>query len=281
MVVIDKEKCVGCGLCVRICHEQCIIPIIGNGNKVEKIDHSLCSTCTQCIAACPQQALSWNQAPSQHYDSTRLPSAEQLDELLKQRRTVRHFRKRKIDRALVEEIAGYGVYAPTNNYDMRMLAVDDPEIIKELDTYVMRFIFLFFTLCYRSRLVFNLIRRIAPEISPKNRVKMKRGLDRGYTYDSLHTTTIFIVGDRRILLSEASAQYAIYNMILSAQVMGIGSRINAALTVTLDRSRRARKRLGLAKHEHILAALELGYPAVKFSNKVEGKTMNLHWYGRW
>jgi hypothetical protein len=48
----------------------------------------------------------------------------------------------------------------------------------------------------------------------------------------------------------------------------------------LDRSRVVRKRLGLAKHDHILATLELGYPAVRFRNKVEGKAMPISWMGR-
>ncbi len=46
---------------------------------------------------------------------------------------------------------------------------------------------------------------------------------------------------------------------------------------TLDKDPLARKRLGLQKHEHILAALDLGYPAVRFKNKVAGKTMPVVW----
>jgi nitroreductase len=81
-------------------------------------------------------------------------------------------------------------------------------------------------------------------------------------------------------MSEASAQYALYNMILYAQARGIGSRINAGGPITLDRSRAARRRLGLERQEHILATLELGYPAVRFRNKVEGKTMPMAWNGQ-
>jgi hypothetical protein len=69
-------------------------------------------------------------------------------------------------------------------------------------------------------------------------------------------------------------------MILYAQAKGIGSRINGGVPLTLDRSKWARQRLELQKHEHILAALELGYPAVRFRNKVEGKTMSIVWNGR-
>lgn len=279
MIVVEKEKCVGCGLCTRICHEQCIFLSGGNGKKVEGINYSVCSTCTQCIAVCPQRALSWNQVSPEPYNTINLPSAEQLSELLEQRRTIRNFKKKKVERALIEEIISMAIYAPTNNYKLRAIALDDPEVNLEFDAIIMWFLSLLYNLCYRSDITFNLISKLFPEISAKNRVKIKRGLAKGHSYDSLYTTLVFIVGDRRILLSEASAQYAIYNMILYAQTKGLGSRINAGVSVPLDRSRRARKRLGLQKYEHILGTLELGYPAVKFSNKVAGKTMPMQWYG--
>jgi hypothetical protein len=45
--------------------------------------------------------------------------------------------------------------------------------------------------------------------------------------------------------------------------------------IVLDRNGVARERLGLGRGEHILGILLLGYPAVKFVNKVEGRTMDV------
>jgi hypothetical protein len=45
----------------------------------------------------------------------------------------------------------------------------------------------------------------------------------------------------------------------------------------LDRNKKARKILGLNRHEHILGMLELGVPDVNFRNKVEGKTFPIQW----
>ncbi|MEJ2212349.1 MAG: nitroreductase family protein [Anaerolineae bacterium] len=257
MIIVDENKCRGCGLCVGICHERCISLDEGSGGKGIGIDHTLCSTCTQCIAICPQQALSWNHVPPMAYEPERLPSAEQLEELFKQRRTVRRFKEQELEHALVEEIVGHGIYAPTNNYDLRAVVVDDPAILDVLDAVVMRYVSLVYNLLYRPTLVFNLVRTITPAIGPKTKVKMEHSLKVGQGFDSPPGALVFVVGDRRILLSEASAQYALYNMILYAQAKGIGSRINGGIPLTLDRSRRARGCLGLKKHEHILAALEL------------------------
>jgi nitroreductase/Pyruvate/2-oxoacid:ferredoxin oxidoreductase delta subunit len=280
MIVADKKRCRGCGLCARICHERCIVLVDGTGGTLATINRALCSTCTQCIAICPQRALSWDQVPPVVYDQGRLPSAEQLDELFKQRRTIRIFKPDRIDRALVEEIVSYGIYAPTNNYELRAIVVDDPKIMEALDAIIVRFVSWIYNLFYRSRVVFNLIRVITPAMDPKDRVKMEGDLERGRTFDTPPAAMVFIVGDRRIGLSEASAQYALYNMILYAQAKGIGSRLKGTGPIMLDRSRAARECLGLQKQEHILGTLELGYPAVRFRNKVQGKTMSIQWNGR-
>lgn len=280
MVIVDGKTCCGCGQCARICHERCISLVGEKGSKVAQIDQVLCSTCTQCIAICSRQALSWDGVQPAAYEPGRLPAAEQLAELFKQRRTVRRFKRAGIERALLQEIVASGIYAPTNNYDLRAVVVDDPAIMEGFDVTIMRFVSRVYNLLYRPKIVYNLIRAITPAIDPKGKVKMEHGLKVGKSFDSLPAALVFVVGDRRIILSEASAQYALYNMILYAQAKGIGSRINGGAPFTLDRSRRSRRRLGLKKHEHILAMVELGYPAVRFRNKVEGKTLSIAWNGR-
>lgn len=108
---------------------------------------------------------------------------------------------------------------------------------------------------------------------------MEHNLAQGRTYDRLPAATVYIVGDRRIGLSEASAQYALANMMYYAQAKGLGSRLKGAGQLLLDRSKAARERLGLQKHEHILGTLDLGYPAVKFRSKVAGKALPIQWNG--
>jgi ferredoxin len=279
MVIIEKDKCVGCGLCAKICHEQCIHLFAVNSHKELQIESALCSTCTQCIAICPFQALSWNGVPPEAYEQEQLPSASHLSELFRQRRTVRYFKKKKIPRALIEEIVRIGIYAPTNNFNLRAIVVDHPAIMQEFDALIMRLVSLVYNLFYRSKMVFNIFKAITPLVTAKQKVKLERGLERDSAFESRPAAMIFVVGDSRILKSEASAQYALYNIVLYAQANGVGSRISAAGVLTLDRNAGARKMLGLQKHEHILGALDLGYPAVRFKNKVEGKTMPLMWAG--
>jgi NAD-dependent dihydropyrimidine dehydrogenase PreA subunit/nitroreductase len=275
MVIIDKEKCTGCGSCVRICHESCMTLVDGAVN----IDYAFCSTCSQCVAICPAQALSWDGVPPAAFDQARLPSPEQLDELFKQRRSIRAYKEDKIDRALLAEIVTYGIYAPTHNYGFRAIVVDDEEIMQALDRILLRFVSMLYNVVYRPKIVGVAARLIGmSEEYLLNKPKIENAVHRGFAFHH-PAAIVFIVGDRRIPLSVDSAQYTLANMTFYAQVKGIASCLWGNGPIFMDRHGGARRRLGLQRHERIFGALFLGHPALKFRNKVEGRTLPIHWNG--
>lgn len=271
MIVIDPNRCSGCGSCVEICHQRCMTLVGGTVT----IDRALCSTCTQCIAICPEQALSWDHVPPVDCDPGRLPSPDQLDELFRERRSIRFFRRAAIERPLLEEIVGRGVLAPTNNRTLRAVVVDDERTIEEMERICVHHYSRVYNLLVRPRFVFNLLSRLTPALNPHIRQKLETR-----RHDLFRPAAIvLIVGDRRIAFSEASAQCALDTMMLYAWVQGVGSCLWGAGRLVLDRSRTARERLGLPRREHILGALLLGYPAVTFRNKVQGRVLSIQWNG--
>ncbi len=276
MVIVDKDACTGCGACVKICHESCISLV----DDVPCIDDEYCSTCSQCVAICPVRALSWNGVPPVPFDETRLPSPEQLDELFKQRRSTRLYKPDKIDRALLEEIVTYGIYAPTHNYGFRAIVVDDEEIVRALDRILMRFISLVYNVAYRPKIVGVLARLIGlSEEYLLSKPKLESALEMGTAFHH-PAAIVFIVGDRRIALSVDSAQYALANMTFYAQVQGIANCLWGNGPIFMDKSRAARRLLGLKRYDRIFGALFLGYPVVRFKNKVAGRTFPIQWNGQ-
>ncbi len=68
-------------------------------------------------------------------------------------------------------------------------------------------------------------------------------------------------------------------MTFYAQVKGIASCLWGNGPVFMDKSRAARRLLGLHKRDRIFGALFLGYPALRFRNRVKGKAMPIQWNG--
>ncbi|MDO5853870.1 MAG: 4Fe-4S binding protein [Thermoplasmata archaeon] len=55
-IVIDKEKCDGCGLCVKACHEGALALVDG---KAELVRKDFCDGLGDCLPACPQGAITF------------------------------------------------------------------------------------------------------------------------------------------------------------------------------------------------------------------------------
>jgi len=279
MVIVEKDKCTGCGLCVRICHHHCLECVLDESGYTILIDRDLCSTCSQCVAVCPRQALSWNGSSPQVFNRQIRPTANQVEELLKERRTVRHYQDRPIDRSTLEEIAAIGGFAPTNDFYLRSVICDDQELIQELDRITLRKINLYYELAFKNRLIFNFLQSVSPSVNKIMRMKFQRSVKLGRTFDSLPAAIIFVIGNTRTLLAAESAQFAVYNMMLFAQAKKLGSCYLAAGPAVFSSNSRVRNLLGLQKGEAIYGSLQLGVPAVKFRSKVAGKELPVYFVG--
>jgi nitroreductase/NAD-dependent dihydropyrimidine dehydrogenase PreA subunit len=274
MITIDKDKCTGCGLCEKICHESCIAVVDNSPN----INYEVCSTCTQCIAVCPQKSLTWDNKPPIAYNKINLPSPEQLDELFRERRSTRLFKKDKIERAQLEEIVKCGIYAPTENFRLRAIIVDDEAIIEALEQVLMKITMRIYRFVFQPKFLSGLARMIGlSHTYLRSKAKVEEAVKRGHAFSSMPTAMVFIVGEKRIPLSDASAQYALSNMIYFAQSQGIGSCLSGNGPLFFDKDKEVRKHLKLHRRENILGALFLGYPVIKFANKVVGKAMAIQW----
>lgn len=65
IIVIDKDKCDGCGLCAKACHEGAIGIVNG---KAELLREDYCDGLGDCLPACPQKAIGFEMREAPAYD---------------------------------------------------------------------------------------------------------------------------------------------------------------------------------------------------------------------
>ena len=61
VVRIDRNRCDGCGLCVKACHEGALALVDG---KASLTNATLCDGIGDCLPACPQNAISFSEEPA-------------------------------------------------------------------------------------------------------------------------------------------------------------------------------------------------------------------------
>jgi len=244
------------------------------------VDYRFCSTCAQCVAICPQQAIRWNDVKPSFFDNALYPAPLQVEELFMQRHTIRDYTAQKIDRLLLEEVTNIAVYAPTHNFNLRAVVIDNDELIGMVDSMILEFSAKIYQWLYKPRFIRLLIKMFAPGREfeyLKARPKLEHAQRRKSGFKTKPAAIILIIGDNRVPLSLESAQYALYNIDLFAQSRGLACRNLVGNQMILNADRNFKKGMGLEKHEKIFGALTIGYPSVKFRNKVQGKKIKIQW----
>ena len=65
IITIDEEKCNGCGLCAKACHEGAIGMVNG---KAKLLREDYCDGLGDCLPACPMNAITFEEREAPAYD---------------------------------------------------------------------------------------------------------------------------------------------------------------------------------------------------------------------
>ena len=124
MMIIDKERCINCGECVRECYGH--YPYWADG--VVMPPQVPCLDCGHCLAVCPMEAVSlegYDQSEVVPLDKLQMiPNANDLLAVLKYKRSVRRYKKTEVPRQTLEQLLEAARYSPTvGNFQTMRFAV--------------------------------------------------------------------------------------------------------------------------------------------------------------
>jgi len=129
---VDKEKCIKCGLCAADCNVRAI-DFDGQGFPVANEDK--CFECQHCFAICPVGAISiFGNNPAVAHSAKDFAKAEEIENLMKFRRSVRRFKRENIDGEKLEKLKDILNWTPTgrNNRGLHFAFVEDIEVMDSL-----------------------------------------------------------------------------------------------------------------------------------------------------
>ncbi len=273
MMLVNEEKCVGCGLCVKDCLLGCIK--IKEGKA--KIRNLTCFKCGHCIAVCPKKAVY-----SDKYDMNEIKeynkedfniTSENLLNFIKFRRTTRQFNTLKeVEVEKIEKIIEAGRYTPTgsNAQDVSYIVVKNN--IEKL-----------------KLLTFETLNTIGKNVLKSNDSQYKKYKAYAKMWIKMYedykahkedgdkllfnsNSLIFILSD-----SEVNASLASSNMELMANTLGLGALYSGFLVFAAKNSNEIRELLGILDSNKIVTCMVLGYPSVKYFRTVPRNPANITW----
>lgn len=272
---VNLDLCDGCGLCLLQCNRD---KIIRKEKKVIVNEFSDdCIACGHCYAICPHQAIEIEGKKLEKAVFKPLES-EDLFAFLRSRRSHRKYKDMKVPHDLIKELLEYGRFAPTgsNAEPVRYILIDDADKIKQFSTKVVK--------VYKT--IYKILR-----IKP---IKFLMGLfDKRLKGDKLLNALKSMIkrqesGEDPIFYNaplvivcyvdkyEASTAYddcayAMYNMVLGAESLGLSSCLNGFSTNAIKINKSLRKFLGLKKSEIAYTCSGFGYPLYQYHSFAQRK----------
>ena len=293
MITIDSNLCKKDGLCAMVCpkgifiqQEKLTIPDV--------VDEETCIGCGHCVAICPQDAVQHAEFPSTAIRAIQLekmPTTDQVLDLLRSRRSIRAFRNKPLEKVTIERIIDGARFAPSghNSQSTEYLVIQDSALLNQVSALVIEY------LKFEIRRFENPLFRTLALLG--NREKAESGLHEipGFKkkiemFESgadpiLNGAPALLVFHARSTdgYGDVNAQLALQNASLVAHSLGVGhfytGWVLAPCRAPMARAwnRRIPDLIGIPPGNELYGALALGYPIPKFKNMIERKPPQIRW----
>jgi nitroreductase/NAD-dependent dihydropyrimidine dehydrogenase PreA subunit len=264
LITIDQQKCTRCGLCTKACPVGIIVLQDEFPSTVAKIEKG-CITCGHCVAVCPSAALSHCRMTPEQCSELKTGwrlSPEQLEQLIKGRRSIRSYQQKPVDRAVLEQLLDMARYAPSgmNTQSVHWLVITDAQEVQRL-----------------SFLVIEWLRQLQAQ-----GVRLGRGMVKAWEMGQdpvLRKAPHLIVahGAANDAAVGASATIALATLELAALSFGLGTCWAGFLHQAVHSSAGVAMALDLPPGHRMIGGLLIGYPELEYARVPARKPAAVTW----
>ncbi len=280
-VLIDKEKCIGCGACIPVCPAKNFS--LKDGKAELSGAHSL--HCGHCEAVCPTGAISSSgvEEEAQNFKSFAFDKSwlspddcdiNQVVRLMGARRSCRDYTEEPVSRDILEDLVKAAIMAPsgTNSQRWTFTIIPDRESL--------------LTLGKRIRTFFKKLNGLAESWLLRNGIKLLGQFQLDDYYKRYYKTikegiaesetkgadrlwhgarAAIIVGSQAgASCGQEDALLAAQNILLAAHSLGLGSCLIGFAVAAMGNDKAIQTSLGIPKEEKVYAVVALGHTKEKY-----------------
>ncbi len=272
---IDYELCTRCDLCSMVCGSRRII--IAEDRKPVKLVEAGCNDCGHCIAICPVNAIVNTRVDMNAYTAVTDPdiSFEQFSNLVKNRRSIRNYRKTPLKQEHIDKLMEVARYIPSgsNKQLLKYKFITDEKILLEIKT----------EMASKMRMILKLSTSFPVRYFVKDRSKSSASrLVKLFFEDGVDTflrdapcLLIIYTEEKYFRIPQWDAGIAANTIDLAAGTLGVGTLMNGYFAELANRFKSLRKLARLSSKDQVLTAVCLGYPAVRYKKTVYRRPLNI------
>jgi nitroreductase len=189
---------------------------------------------------------------------------------IKNRRSIRKYKDKKITKKLIKEIIEAGKYAPSshNRQPWNFTIITNKKFIDKLSEDIKSWYKSIITLSTPLSFI-NEVKKSVKEMSA--RTKSEKDL---FFY---HAPTVIVIHAPNKKFFSEDCACAAQNMMLAAKSLDIGSCWIGFADIVLNKSIKIKKKLGIPLSNKIIATIALGYPEKFPKNALPRKDSDIKW----